>query len=318
MPKPLAWRDLVPGAAVLGVIVVSTGATLKYGQIGRLRGDTTRFYAAFATARDVMGGTDVWINGRKVGRVEAVRFAPVDADTTRRVVIELEVLQKYRDQIRGNSSARLRTGARMMGATVVYVTAGTIDVPILTPGDTIPGESGGDFQTMATGFGEASRQFPEIVANVKVLSSSLSSTRGTLGALTTLDAPKRFEALVANASRFTARATGANGSVGLLSGRAAVIERVKVATAQADSLRTLLASERTSLGRFRRDSTLLSAVATVRDELSITRALLASEGSTLGRFGQDSIVAVQAVEREKLMTELVADLKRRPFRYLAF
>ena len=318
MAKPLAWRDLVPGAAVLGVIVVSTGATLKYAQIGRLRGDTTRFYAAFASARNVMGGTEVWINGRKVGRVEAVRFAPAKADTTRRVVIELEVLEKYRDQLRENSSARLRTGARMMGSTVIYVTAGTGDVPALAAGDTIRGESGADFQSVGTGFGEASKQFPEIVANVKVLSSSLSSTRGTLGAFTTLDAPKRFEALVANASRFTARAMGATGSVGLFSGRAAIIERAKAATAQADSLRSLLASEGTSLGRFRRDSTLLSAVATVRDELSITRALLASQGGTLGRFGQDSIIAVQAAEREKLMTELFSDLKRRPFRYLSF
>ena len=318
MPKPLAWRDLIPGAAVLGVIVVSTGATLKYARIGRLSGDTVRFYTAFTSARNVMGGTDVWINGRKVGRVEAVRFASPIADTTRRVVVELEVLAKYRDQIRENSVASLRTGARIMGATVVYVAAGTTDAPVLAANDTIPGKSGGDFQAMSSEFGEATKQLPEIVANVKVLSSSLSSTRGTLGALTTLDAPKRFEALVANASRFTARATGANGSFGLVTGRATVIQRAKAATAQADSLRVLLASDRTSFGRFRRDSTLLTAVAGVRDELSITRALIAAQSGSLARFGQDSIIAVQAAEREKLMTELIGDLKRRPFRYIAF
>jgi len=318
MPKPLAWRDLIPGAAVLGVILVSTGATLKYARIGRLRGDTVRFYAAFASARNIMGGTDVWINGHKVGRVESVRFAPPNADTATRVVVELDVLAKYRDQIRENSSARLRTGARIMGATVVYVSAGTVDAPVLAANDTIPGESGDDFQAMASGFGEAKNQLPEIVANVKVLSSSLSSTRGTLGALTALDTPERFEALIANASRFTARATRANGSFGLLTGRATVIQRAKAATAQADSLRALLASDRTSFGRFRRDSTLLTAVAGVRDELSITRALIAAQSGSLARFGQDSIIAVQAAEREKLMTELIADLKRRPFRYLAF
>lgn len=318
MPRSLAWRDLVPGAAVLSVIVVSTGATLKYAQIGRLSGDTVRFYTAFTTARNVMGGTEVWINGRKVGRVEAVRFAPPSTDTTQRVVVELEVLDKYRAQIRENSAARLRTGARLMGATVVYISAGTSESPVLAANDTIPGVSGGEMQTMVTGFGEAARQFPEIVANVKVLSSSLSSTRGTIGALTTLDAPARFEALVANASRFTDRATGGKGSLGLLMGRGAVIERAKAAAAQADSLRALLASEQTSFGRFRRDSTLLRAVAAVRDELSITRALLSAQGGTLGRFGQDSILAVQTAERERLMAELFADIKRRPFRYIAF
>ena len=69
MARPLAWHDLVPGVAVLGAIVVSTGATLKYAQIGRLSGDTIRFYTAFTSARNIMGGSEVWINGRKVGRV---------------------------------------------------------------------------------------------------------------------------------------------------------------------------------------------------------------------------------------------------------
>lgn len=318
MPRPVRWADLVPGAAVLAALVVSTGATLKYAQIGRLRGDTLRLYAAFAAARNVMGGTEVWVNGRKVGRVESVRFAPPETDTTRRVVLELEILSKYRDQIRENSSARLRTGARVMGASVVYITAGTTDAPMLSAGDTILGNSGGDFQALASGFGRAAEPFPEIVANVKVLSSSLSSARGTIGALTTLDAPNRVEALVANASRFTSRAKNGNGSLGMLMGRGAIIERTKAATAQADSLRALLASDRTSYGRFRRDSTLARAVIAVRDELSITRALLSTHGGTLGRFGQDSIIAVQAAERERLMSELVTDIKRRPFRYIAF
>lgn len=318
MHRPLAWRHLVPGTAILGAIVVSTGATLKYAQIGRLRGDTVRFFAAFAAARNVMGGTDVWVNGRKVGRVEAVRFAPPGADTTRRVVLEMEVMEKYRDQIRENSSARLRTGARLMGATVVYISAGTADARVVAANDTIPGVSGGDFQAMAAGFGEAAKQFPQIMANVRVLSSSLSSTRGTIGALTTLDAPQRFETLVANASRFTERATQGNGSLGLLMGRGAIIERAKAATAQADSLRALLASSHTSLGRFRRDSTLVRTIVSVRDELSITRALLSAQAGSLARFGADSIIAVQTAEREKLMTDLITDIKRRPFRYLAF
>jgi hypothetical protein len=56
----------------------------------------------------------------------------------------------------------------------------------------------------------------------------------------------------------------------------------------------------------------------VRDELSITSRLLASPSGTLGRFAQDSIIAVQMAEMSKQMTELFNDMKRRPFRYIAF
>ena len=319
VPKSLGWRDLKPGVFVFGALLVTTAATLKYARIGRISGDTIRYYAAFAAARNVMGGTDVWINGAKVGRVKRVTFANPSADTTHRVVLELEVREKFRDQIRENSSAQLRTGAKLMGPTVVYISAGSSDARVVPENDTIVGTSGGDMQAVTASFGEVAREFPQVMANMKVLTSSLSSTRGTIGALTGLDAPKRFEALVDNASRLTDRARSGEGTLALAMERGALIARAKAASAQADSVRALLASDRTSLGRFRRDSTLLRTVTALRDELSIAQALLATQpGGTLARFGQDSIIAVQTAERARLMGELVTDIKRRPMRYLPF
>jgi len=318
VPRSLRWRDLLPGAVMVGVILVTTAATLKYARIGRLSGDTIHYYTAFPGARNVMGGTEVWINGAKVGRVNRVTFAPVTSDTADRIVVELEVLKKFRDQIRENSVVRLRTGAKLMGPTVVYITAGTSDARLVPANDTIPALSGGDIQTTTASFGEVAREFPAVMANVKVLSSSLSSARGTIGALTTLDAPKRIEALVGNASRLTERATSGQGTIGLALRRGELIARAKAAAAQADSVRALLASDRTSIGRFRRDSSLTRVVADVRDELAITSALLKAQSGTLGRVAQDSIIAVQMAEMSKQMTELFADIKRRPFRYIAF
>ncbi|HUQ80467.1 MAG TPA: MlaD family protein [Gemmatimonadaceae bacterium] len=318
MPRTLRWRDLVVGSAVVGVLVITSAATFKYARIGRVTGETVRYYTAFPAARDVMGGTDVLINGAKVGRVSRVRFAPVATDTLHRVVVELEVQKKHRDQIRENSVARLNTGAKVMGPMVVYITAGTSDARVIPANDTIPAASGGDVQELTASFGEVTRELPAIMANVKVLSSSLSSTRGTIGALTTLDAPKRIEALVGNASRLTERATAGQGTIGLAMRRGELIARAKAATAQADSLRQLLTSERSTLGRFRKDSTLMRTVADVRDELAITSALLNANDGSLGRFSQDSIIAVQLTEMSKQLTELVADMKKRPLRYIAF
>src|SRR5215204_5525959 len=91
------------------------------------------------------------------------------------ILVELEVLKKFRDQIRENSVVRLRTGAKLMGPTVVYITAGTSDARLVPANDTIPALSGGDIQTATASFGEVAREFPAVMANVKVLSSSLSS-----------------------------------------------------------------------------------------------------------------------------------------------
>lgn len=308
----------MPGAVVLGVLLVATAATLKYARIGSLRGDTVRYYASFPGARNVMGGTEVWINGAKVGRVNHVRFASPSADTANRVVIEFEVLEKYREQIRQNSVARLRTGAQLMGPMVLYLSVGTADARVLAANDTIRGTAVGDVQQMTASLGDVAREFPAVIADVKVLTASLASTRGTIGALTSLDAPKRLEALVDNATRLTDRATSGKGTLALAVQRGQLIARAKAAAAQTDSVRALLAGNRTSLGRFRRDSTLMRTIADLRDELSITSRLLAAQTGTLGRFGQDSIIAVQTAEMSKQMTELFADIKKRPFRYIAF
>lgn len=316
--RSLQWRDLTAGIVVLGVLLVGTAATLRYARIGSLHGDTVRYYAALASARNVMGGSEVWMSGTKIGRVSSVYFAPPTADTSRRVIVEFEVLKKYRDQIRGNSFARLGTGTRVMGPTVLGISVGSRNTRLLAEGDTILGKPAADVQTLTASFGEVAQEIPAVMANVKVLSSSLESTRGTIGALTTLDAPKRFEALVNNASRLTDRATAGEGTLALALQRGQLIARAKAAAAQADSVRLLLSSGRTSLGRFRRDSTLLRAVGDLRDELSITSALLSEKSGTLARLQQDSIIAVQTAEMSKQMTELFTDIKKRPFRYIAF
>ena len=316
--RALRWRDLLPGAITLGVLLVTTAATLKYARLGMLHGRTVRYYAAFGSARNVLGGTEVWIAGAKVGRVKNVHFAPPNADTSSRVIIEFEVLAKYRDRIRENTVARLGTGTRIMGQTVLGLTVGARDARVVPQGDTIRGVSAADVQTLAASYGDVADELPELVANVKVLSASLQSARGTIGALTSLDAPKRLETLLDNASRFTEHAMSSRGTLGLALERGQIVARAQAAAAQADSVRTLLSSNRSSFGRFRRDSTLLQTVADLRDELSITAALLSSPDGTLARLGQDSIIAVQTAEMSKQISELFADIKRRPFRYIGF
>jgi len=315
--RALRWRDLLPGVIALGAVLVTTAATLKYARLGALHGDTVRYYASFGSARNVLGGTEVWISGAKVGRVNRVHFTPPTADTSNRVIVEFEVLKQYREQIRENSVARLGTGTRVMGQTILGISVGSPDARVVPEDDTIRGVRGADIQTLASSYGDVAKEVPDLVANVKVLSASLASARGTIGALSALDAPRRFEALLDNASRLTDRMAG-DGTLGLALQRGQLLERARAATAQADSVRALLASDRASFGRFRRDSTLLRTVADLRDELSITSALLAAQDGSLARFRQDSIIAVQTAELSKQMTALFADIKKRPLRYIAF
>ena len=88
--------------------------------------------------------------------------------------------------------------------------------------------------------------------------------------------------------------------------------------ARVDSLRAVIASPNTSLGRARSDSTLLREVADVRNELDIIRARMSSPTGTLGRAHADSALfdAIAGAQRE--LTLIMADVRRRPLRYIHF
>jgi hypothetical protein len=86
--------------------------------------------------------------------------------------------------------------------------------------------------------------------------------------------------------------------------------------ARVDSVRTLLASDNTSYGRLRRDSTLLNEVADIRNELSIIRSQVDESRGTAGRVLHDSALTNTVTDAERQMSLLFADIKKHPLRYL--
>ena len=88
--------------------------------------------------------------------------------------------------------------------------------------------------------------------------------------------------------------------------------------AQIDSIRALFSSDQHSLGRFRRDSSVLLEITRTRTELADLRRLAASPNGTVGRMRSDSAI-VRAIQRDLIAIDsLKADMKKHPLRYIAF
>jgi hypothetical protein len=101
-------------------------------------------------------------------------------------------------------------------------------------------------------------------------------------------------------------------------GVGATTARAKRALARVDSLRALVASNETSIGRFRRDSSLLRTVGSLRDEVTIVKALLDEPRGTAGRVLHDSVLTRQLGAAQRELGALLADLRKHPLRYVAF
>ena len=319
MARRLAWSNVRGGLIAIAVIIGIAVATLKYARVGALRGDRIRLYAVVGAARGVLKGSEVWLMGQKVGKITDIRFrSPSESDTTTRVLVEMEVLDKYRLAMHRDAVAQIRPGGSMIGAMVLYLSPGSAGAPVIRDGDTVRAKAESDAESASAQFGAATKELPAIIGNVKTIRAELDSSGGTIGAMMNGGVQRApIQSAMANMGRLRRRLSDGRGSIdrimdGDLGARA---QRV---VARADSVRALVGSSNTSLGRFRRDSTLMTEVADIRDELAKVRASLAESRGTAGRMVRDSAVFSALGEVHREMTLLLADLKKHPLRYNPF
>jgi hypothetical protein len=287
---------------------------LLFARVGALHGNKTPLYLVTNDAGGVLQGTEVWLGGRRVGIVNDVRFQPASSDTSERILIAMDVLTPYFDQIRRNSNVKIRPGGNLIGAPVVSIIVGTSNSPQVAAGDTLRAlaeQFNGREQSTATvtSLGDS---VVAVAATIRTLRKEVHETGTDVDALRARS-EKQITAVGRALDRFTHRATQSRGTVALAIHDTTLHFTVARLSAQTDSLRTLLASNRGSLGRFRRDSTLFITVAHVQNTVTTLRARIAN-GNPLARA--DSTLPHQLDQLHLQLDSLIANAKEHPFRYL--
>jgi hypothetical protein len=316
MPARTSWSNLFPGILALAAIALVAVGVLVFAGVGRVRGEKIRLYVLTDQARGVMRGSDVWLEGQKVGVVRDVTFRAPSADSAGRLVIAFDVRKRDAGQIRQDSRAQVRAGANIIGPVVLYLDAGTPAHRGVGDGDTLRARPQSDMEAASAKLSAAAQNVDPIMANVRGVIGHVKSSDGTVGALLHGGIGTEIARLRGNVSRAMRRSTNGNGHAS--SGPSAVMVGTRGALARVDSIRALLNSPRSSFGRFRRDSTLTATVAGVRDELAALRARLAGADGSLGRFETDSAITRSVAAAQLEMARLVEDIRKRPLRYVHF
>ena len=319
MARRARWSELPIGIAAAVALVAASLGVLLFARVGQLRGETFRLYVRVPTARGLMIGSEVWVAGQRVGRVEAIRFLPPAGDSADALLIEIDVLERHRQAIRRDSRAQVRPGTRLIAAPVVAISPGTRAAPVLRGGDTVRARPQGDLAGLTDRFGQATRQLPAVMSDVKRVNEQLRSPGGTIGAFGSERGGVELAAVRARGSRIASSLSRGRGTLGrLLGARDPLTIRVKAVLARADSVQQILASETTALGRFRRDTTLETTIESIQSELATVRALLEEARGTAGRMQYDGAIMESVAETQRELAAIMADIRRRPFRYLNF
>jgi phospholipid/cholesterol/gamma-HCH transport system substrate-binding protein len=319
MPRHHRWKELTIGIFAGCAVLAAALAILVFGRPGRLHGKTTTLFVTTDAARGLIPGSEVWLDGQKVGVVKSVTFRPPSVSPRERLVITMEVIDNARPLLRVDSRVQIRAGGNIIGDQVVYLSSGTAKMRGVVAGDTIRGGQQSDTEEITSDMALASREFPGIIDNVKLLAAQLQTAQGTLGAFG-IDGGGREVARLTERTAHLLREMGTStGTLGrVMSERGDFQLRAARTLAQVDSIRTLLASGKQTLGRFRRDSSLIGELGRVRAELAGIQSLANSPAGTIGRLRTDSVLVRNIHRDAAALDSLVADMKKHPLRYIAF
>ncbi|MGI8400000.1 MAG: MlaD family protein [Gemmatimonadaceae bacterium] len=316
MARQLHWRELTSGlvfAAVIGGVVV---LTFLFARVGALHGKKVTLYVVTEDATGVLSGTEVWLGGMKEGMVTDVSFRPPSTDTLERVLITTQFLKEALPNVRRDSYAQIRPGGSLIGAVIVYISAGTATSPVLHDGDTVHARISSAISNLAADVGTIRPELAALIAQVHELNIKRSSTSGTVGSFSAHGLPHMPE-VTGRMSRIASRGMSGNGTIGLAM-RTDLMGRATRAMAGSDSIRALLSSGDGSLGRFKRDTTLITEATGLMAVMDTVAAKMFDPLGSIIRSHSDSALARALVRNRALLDSLVKDAKKHPFRYINF
>lgn len=304
-------RSFLPGLGLLILIFALAAFVFFLDDLLRAARGRTIVVAVMTEARNVRQGAPVWIAGKQVGQVKTIEILPRGADTTARVALQLQIEQRYLDQLNAGSRVRLASD-RLIGEAAIDVVPGAPTTGPFSPGDTLYARRPISVSTLmqraialnaaVDSLNAASAEITAAAARRRaavpgmqralqglqreftMLSEDLRSAPG-LRAAEDPQLRDGLERLGVTARRLSAMfdsagARGTTTAADVAAGLAALQQRTRALAEEIDALQALM-NESGTLARLQRDSALLRAFQGVRASLD---SLVAEAGRNPGRF----------------------------------
>lgn len=313
--KRKTWRSAVPGLIVIAVLLAIVTFTLTYARLGALRGATYTVYLPVDEARNVMTGTDVWLAGLPVGEVAAIHFRPAEVDPESRLLLELRILTRYRDLIRVDSEADIRSGGTLLGAPVISIGIGTERAAVVMERDTLRRATQRELRDAMVELAALGGEFSMIAENVRTMRER---TTGLGTAVGGIDRDRQRVMRLLTDPEIRDPFPRRPGSLRLLIEDQQFGDRVGRIVAGFESVATAMQTPSGTTGRLAHEEQLQGRLAALAAELdSLNTQLRLGEG-TVGRLAYDRAL-FDGIERLRLELELLrTDFSRWPERYLRF
>lgn len=173
---------LFVGIALVSSLVGLIGVAIKNGWLS----SKVRYATEIESADGVHAGTTVQISGLRVGAVTAVELQMND-----RVRIEFEVLERFANKIRKDSSVQMYRPF-ILSEKVLDVSVGSDDQEFLPPGSTLPTHAASDVMDMLSGkkMGLLLSSFDNLASSLAIVGTAFSNPQRTKDLVQVMDTLK--------------------------------------------------------------------------------------------------------------------------------
>lgn len=317
MSRSIRWSGLAVGLAICAATVAAVAAILVFARLGTVHGRTTRLYVETNRGAGIIPGTEVWLDGVKVGAVRWVRFQPPTTDTTRRLLIALDVIENVRERIRGDTRASIEAGSSQLGAPVIQLWGGHLSARPLADGDTLTTRDARQLGTTREQLALAAQSLPIVLSNFNTVRDQLSSHSGTIGAFGE-EHSRSLSVLRGQADRLIGDTAYRHGSIALAM-RNGFNQRVQLVVARADSVMQIVAGPAGAGPRMGPNGDLSHAVDSVDAELAALHAQVEHERTATSQDTATlATLRTQIDQTHERLRSLVADVAHHPLRYMNF
>jgi len=311
----ITWDQLRVGLVILVALAVVGVALYKLGEAVNLFAKRYELIAFLPDANGLRPGGAVMVAGQLAGSVKSIEFLPVDADTTRNLILTLEVDETVKDQIRRDSKGRLRSMG-LLGDKAFDISPGTPRERVLVSGDTVAVIPSLDYEAVIAQASGAVADMVLLSRDMRMITSGIVRGQGTIGQLVTNKALyDNLNGTLARANVMLAQFQNPNGTVGRMLNDPTLYNRLSSVIGSTDSLVMTLNSSKGTAGLLLRDTTLYrNLVGITQGADSLMRSLTNGQG-TASKLLTDQTLYDQL---NKLVTDLgaiLADVRRDPTRY---
>lgn len=314
--------QLKVGSLIVVAILVLGIALYKLGQAVNLFAKRYELQAYLKEAGGLREGGSVMVAGQLAGTIRKIELLPVDVDTTRNVRLVVGIDEKLQEQVRGDSKARVKT-LGLLGDKIIDISPGTPRAAPLQDGDTLRVQESLDYEQVLTKAASAVDDVVGLTKDMRTLTRSLVSGKGTVGQLLTNPSLyNQLEQTLGRTNAMLARVQNSRGTLGRLLDDPGLYNEMVGAVAGVDSLVMSMRSRNSSMGRLITDSTMYTQAMTTMQSFTAIAAnadtlmknLAAGRGS-VGKALTDDQLYTSLQKLVDDFTALVADIRKDPSRY---